>query len=123
MTNNINKLNEISFSLRKKIIDISYQTKAHHIGSELSCIDILVALYYEIMNIDPNEPTKKIRDYFILSKGHAALALYVTLMNRGFFSENYLIKEFISDGGKLGGHPDKNIPLGIEISTSFDISL
>ena len=64
MTNNINKLNEISFSLRKKIIDISYQTKAHHIGSELSCIDILVALYYEIMNIDPNEPTKKIRDYF-----------------------------------------------------------
>ena len=117
MTNNIDKLNKISFLLRKKIIDISYQTKAHHIGSELSCIDILVALYYEIMNIDPNEPTKKVRDFFILSKGHAALALYVTLMNRGFFSENYLIKEFISDGGKLGGHPDKNIPLGIEIST------
>ena len=120
MTNNINeidKLNNISFLLRKKIIDISYQTKAHHIGSELSCIDILVALYYNIMNVDPNEPTKKVRDFFILSKGHAALALYVTLMNRGFFSENYLMKEFISDGGKLGGHPDKNIPLGIEIST------
>ena len=120
MTNNINeidKLNNISFLLRKKIIDISYQTKSHHIGSALSCIDILVALYYKIMNVDPNEPTKKVRDYFILSKGHAALALYVTLMNRGFFSENYLMKEFISDGGKLGGHPDKNISLGIEISS------
>ncbi len=120
MTNNINeidKLNNISFLLRKKIIDISYQTKAHHIGSELSCIDILVALYYKIMNVDPNDPTKKVRDFFILSKGHAALALYVTLMNRGYFSENYLMKEFISDGGKLGGHPDKNISLGIEMSS------
>ena len=71
MTNNINeidKLNNISFLLRKKIIDISYQTKAHHIGSELSCIDILVALYYKIMNVDPNDPTKKVRDFFILSK-------------------------------------------------------
>ena len=113
----INDLNKISFFLRKKIIEISYQAKAHHIGSELSCIDILVALYFNIMNINAKTPNDKNRDFFILSKGHAALALYVTLMKKGFFSENYLKKEFLSDGGALGGHPDKNTQLGIEVSS------
>ena len=70
-----NELEKISFFLRKKIIEISYQTKAHHIGSELSCIDILVALYFNIMNINAKTPNDKNRDFFILSKGHAALAL------------------------------------------------
>ena len=113
----INELNKIAFYLRKKIIEISYQTKAHHIGSELSCIDILVALYFSIMNINVSDPQDKNRDFFILSKGHAALALYVTLMKKGFFSEDYLKKEFLSDGGTLGGHPDMNNQLGIEISS------
>ena len=112
-----NELEKISFFLRKKIIEISYQAKAHHIGSELSCIDILVALYFNIMNISSKTPNDKNRDFFILSKGHAALALYVTLMKKGFFSENYLKKEFLSDGGALGGHPDKNSQLGIEVSS------
>jgi len=110
-------LEKIALNLRKKIIEISYLTKAHHVGSELSCIDILVALYFKIMNIYPNKPTHKDRDYFILSKGHAALALYVTLMKKGFFSESYLKKEFLSDGGQLGGHPDKDLNKGIEISS------
>ena len=82
--NQVDKLKKISFFLRKKIIEISYQAKAHHIGGELSCIDILVALYFKIMNINPKYPEKRNRDFFILSKGHAALALYVTLMKRGF---------------------------------------
>lgn len=112
-----NDLNSIALKLRKKIVEISYQTQAHHIGSEMSCIDILVALYFDIMNIDSNNPTSKERDFFILSKGHAALALYVTLMEKGFFSENFLKNEFLTDGGKLGGHPDKNLNLGIEISS------
>ena len=116
-TSQINDLNKISFFLRKKIIEISYKTKAHHIGSELSCIDILVALYFSVMNINASTPPDKNRDFFILSKGHAALALYVTLMKKGFFSEDYLKKEFLSDGGKLGGHPDMNQKLGIEISS------
>jgi len=116
-TSQINDLNKISFFLRKKIIEISYKTKAHHIGSELSCIDILVALYFSVMNINASTPPDKNRDFFILSKGHAALALYVTLMKKGFFSEDYLKKEFLSDGGKLGGHPDMNKKLGIEISS------
>ena len=114
---NKHELEEIALNLRKKIIEISYITKAHHVGSELSCIDILVSLYFKIMNVYPKEPTHKNRDYFILSKGHAALALYVTLMQKGFFSENFLKKEFLSDGGQLGGHPDKDLEKGIEISS------
>ncbi len=110
-------LKEIALNLRKKIIEISYISKAHHVGSELSCIDILVSLYFKIMNIYPKEPSHPDRDYFILSKGHAALALYVTLMEKGFFSENFLKKEFLSDGGQLGGHPDKDLEKGIEISS------
>ena len=112
-----NELEEIALNLRKKIIEISYISGAHHIGSELSCIDILVSLYFKIMNIYPKKPTHRDRDFFILSKGHAALALYVTLMQRGFFSENFLKKEFLSNGGLLGGHPDKNLNIGIEISS------
>ena len=108
---------KISSQLRKKIVEISYHSKAHHIGSAMSCIDILAALYFNIMNISPKNPKKKSRDYFIMSKGHAVLALYVTLMKRGFFSETFLKKNFITNGGKLGGHPDKNLNLGIEISS------
>ena len=111
------ELKKIALNLRRKIIEISFLSKAHHIGSELSCIDILVSLYFKIMNIYPKKPKNKNRDYFILSKGHAALALYVTLMKKGFFSENFLKNEFLSNGGKLGGHPDKNLNYGIEIST------
>ena len=111
------KMNQTSEVLRKKIIEISYLSKAHHIGSAMSCIDVLVALYFNIMNIDPKNPNKKNRDYFIMSKGHAVLALYVTLMQRGFFSEKFLKKNFITNNGKLGGHPDRNLKLGIEISS------
>ena len=55
------ELKEIALYLRKKIIDISYISKAHHVGSELSCIDILVALYFKIMNVFPKKPTHKDR--------------------------------------------------------------
>ena len=64
-TSQINDLNKIFFFLRKKIIEISYQAKAHHIGSELSCIDILVALYFNIMNINAKTPNDKNRDFFM----------------------------------------------------------
>ena len=80
------KLEKITKELRKEIIRISYIKKAHHIGSELSCIDILVILYFSIMNIKPSINNKRFRDFFLLSKGHAALALYVVLCKKGFFS-------------------------------------
>ena len=84
---NNKNLKKLALELRKDIIDISYHKKAHHIGSELSCIDILATLYFSIMNINPLIKNNKSRDFFLLSKGHAALALYVALCKKGFFSK------------------------------------
>ena len=115
--NKLAKLYKISKLLRKKIVEISFNAKAHHIGSELSCIDILVALYFDFMKLNINKKNDINRDYFILSKGHAALALYIVLMKKGFFSENYLKSQYLTNGGILGGHPDMDKKHGIEIST------
>jgi len=113
----IRYLEKLSKDLRKEIVDISYRKKAHHIGSELSCIDILVVLYFSIMNIKPSNKNKQNRDFFLLSKGHAALSLYVTLCKKKFFTKKFLYKEFLENGGRLGGHPDLNTSLGIDFSS------
>jgi len=111
------KLETIAYDLRKMIIKVSYQAKAHHIGSALSCIDILTVLYFYTMNLNIKDPSHPDRDWFILSKGHAALAQYVALVKRGFFNESILKSEFLTDGGILGGHPDRSIKHGIEMSS------
>lgn len=110
---NKNKLNNLSLFFKKKIIEISYFKKAHHIGSCLSCVDILVALFFGVMKHSKNNPSSK-NDFFIISKGHAALAYYLILMKKNFFSEKYLMDNFLVDDGTLGGHPDKNKKLGID---------
>ncbi len=109
---NISKLNKISFELKKKIIEISYRKKTHHIGSCLSCIDILTVLYFDFMKIKNSKINQN--DKFIMSKGHAALTYYLMLMKKKFFSEKFLLKEYLSDNGKFGGHPDTNSLLGID---------
>ena len=115
--NDLSYLTKISKELRKDIIDISYTAKAHHIGSEFSCIDILTALYFNVMNIYPSDPYNENRDFFLLSKGHAALAQYVALAKAGYFDKAILKKEFLTNGGLLGGHPDKDSLPGIEMSS------
>lgn len=87
-----------------------------HLVSSFSCVDILVALYYgDILRINPKEPKWEERDRFILSKGHAAPALYAILADLGFFSPEKL-NSYCKFGGMLGSHPDKSIP-GIEATT------
>jgi len=110
--NIISKLENISKELKKKILKISFEKKAHHIGSCLSCIDILTTLYFGFMNV--NKKNINNNDKFIMSKGHASLSYYLVLMKKNFFSENFLIKEYLSDNGKLGGHPDTNPSIGID---------
>lgn len=102
--------------LRQMIIEMSYQAKAHHLGSCLSCADILAALYFHTLKIDPKNIQDENRDWFILSKGHAAQAQYVALAKRGFFSEQ-ILKTFLQDGSCLGAHPDKNCVPGVEASS------
>ncbi len=110
--NNLSNLNNISKELKKKILDISYKKKIHHIGSCLSCVDILTALYFGFMKINKKKINKN--DRFIMSKGHAALTYYLMLMKKKFFSEKFLFKEYLKNNGKFGGHPDTNISLGID---------
>ena len=105
-------LESFSKFLRKKIIEISYIKKTHHVGSCLSCVEILVFAFFDFLNFKKKE--RKKNDFFILSKGHAALSYYIVLMMKNFFSEKFLLKNYIENGGSFGGHPDRNFKLGID---------
>lgn len=87
-----------------------------HIPGSLSIIEILAVLYYKVLNINPKNPKEPERDRFILSKGHAGVALYAILADRGFFSKEELSK-FGQKGSILGGHPDMYKVPGVEAST------
>jgi transketolase len=113
----LSKLKNLISEIKIDILNISFIKKAHHIGSIFSCIDILVVLYFEIMNDVKKLKTSLSRDYFLLSKGHAALGLYTVLSKKKFFSKEFLINNYLSNGGKLGGHPDTNHKLGIDFSS------
>ena len=111
----INKLKEIAKKARRNIIEQVYEANSGHPGSALSCVDILTVLYFNEMNIDPENPKMENRDKLVLSKGHASPALYSILAQRGFFPEEEL-KEFRNLGSRLQGHPDiKKLP-GVDMS-------
>src|SRR4051794_38058581 len=79
------KLRKLANTVRRRDLQVVYGAKLGHIGGEMSATDILVTLYFEVLNIDPERPNAPERDRFILSKGHSAVALYTTLASRGFF--------------------------------------
>lgn len=102
--------------VRIGIIESIHSAKAGHPGGSLSCADILTYLYFAKMNIDPENPKKADRDRLVLSKGHAAPALYSVLAHRGFFDVS-LLKTLRQIGSILQGHPDmKHIP-GVDMSS------
>jgi len=107
---------QIAKEIRKKILKMMYESKAAHIGSCLSCVDILTVLYFKILKIDPKNPFAENRDRFILSKGHAVAALYAVLAKRGFFPEE-ILDTYYRDGGRLPGHSTVGSVPGIEAST------
>ena len=110
------ELTKIATNVRMGILEGIHAAKAGHPGGSLSCTDILTYLYFEEMNIDPKDPKKADRDRFVLSKGHAAPALYSVLAHRGFF-DTAMLKTLRQIGAILQGHPDmKHIP-GVDMST------
>ena len=120
MHNQMNKpgstlLDERSRSLRKTIVQILATAGRAHVGSAFSLVEILRVLYDDILQYDSGNPLWDKRDRFVLSKGHGCLALYVMLVEKGFFSENELW-QYCNPEGMLGGHPEIKIP-GIEAST------
>ena len=102
--------------VRLGIIDGVYAAKSGHPGGSLSAADVLTYLYFKHMNIDPQNPRWEKRDRFVLSKGHAAPALYSVLANRGFFPVDEL-KTLRHIGSRLQGHPNMNLTPGVDMST------
>ncbi|MBE6738959.1 MAG: transketolase [Ruminococcaceae bacterium] len=110
------ELQKIANNVRIGIIEGVHSAKAGHPGGSLSCTDILTYLYFKEMNIDPKDPKKADRDRLVLSKGHAAPALYSVLANRGYFDVEEL-KTLRKTDSRLQGHPDmKHIP-GVDMSS------
>ena len=113
---NYDRLKKTAANIRQRVIELSHSAGTPHLGSSLSCIDILTILYGEVLKIDPKRPTDPLRDRFILSKGHAALALYVTLAEHGFFPKDVL-SGYNTDGGRLAEHPGPGCVPGVEAAT------
>jgi transketolase len=109
-------LSGIAARMRGKVIEMCHKTGAAHLGSSLSCCDIVAAAYWHVLQIDPKQPTDPLRDRFILSKGHAAAALYAALAFKGFFPTG-LLDTYCQDGGKLAEHPPANLLPGVEAAT------
>jgi transketolase len=101
--------------MRKHCLKMVYSAKASHIGSALSICDILSVLYGEILSYRPAEPLWADRDRFILSKGHACVAVYAVLAEVGFFCRD-LLKTYGTDGSTLMNHISHKVP-GVEFST------
>ncbi|QEP42782.1 transketolase [Ectothiorhodospiraceae bacterium BW-2] len=111
------QLKQIACVLRKQIIENSHKSHTPHLGSCLSCVDILVALYFSKLRINPSKATDPLRDRCILSKGHGAPALFHVLAKRGYYHSDCL-NDYGKDGGLFAEHPPTPDKLpGIEAAT------
>lgn len=102
--------------LRAEILKMLYACQSGHPGGSLSCVEMLMALYYEVMDVDPRQPQKPGRDRLVLSKGHACPALYAILADLGFFPREDLagLRQI---GSHLQGHPDCTKTPGVDMNT------
>jgi transketolase len=116
MTINAEMLQKKANDIRIDIIREVHAAASGHPGGSLSATDIITYLFFSEMNIDPKDPEKKDRDKFVLSKGHAAPALYAALAEKGFFPKEELLN-LRKIGSILQGHPDKKKIPGVDMST------
>ena len=108
-------IESIAKRIRGKVLELSHRAEVAHLASALSCVDILTMLYWKILRINPKNPKDPGRDRFILSKGHAAMALYSALAYKEFFPEEEL-DTFGKPNTKFAEHPDTGIT-GVEAAT------
>jgi transketolase len=112
----IGELEEIARELRLAILDITHHAGCGHTGGSLSAVEILTALYFRIMHIDPSRPDMPDRDRLVLSKGHITPGYYTTLAKRGYFPEATLAT-YDQVNSILQGHPDMTKTPGVDMST------
>ena len=110
------ELEALANRIRRRDLQAVFEAGAGHIGGELSVIDLLTALYFEILNVDPNNPLDPMRDRLVLSKGHTANALYVVLAEKGFIPKEE-ISSFLKPMSRLNGHPNRTKVPGVETNT------
>lgn len=110
----IQDLEKRAATIRRHVIAVAAEHMCHA-GGALSAADVMAALYFGVMNVDPKDPARPDRDYFILSKGHGSLALFATLSERGFFPVS-MLASFEQAGSILAGHPTLKVP-GVELAT------
>lgn len=112
----ISTLKEKCIKVRKGILEQTYFGGSSHIGGSLSCVEILTALYFQLMEVDPHKPDLPSRDRFVMSKGHGASALYSVLAERGYFPVEEL-RTFMKDDTRLQKHLDMHKLPGIDVSS------
>lgn len=105
-----------SYELRRDIIEMMHNSRAGHVGGDLSVIDILTVLYFQVMNVSPERVGDPDRDRFLLSKGHCADALYCVLGEKGYYDKNEAVTTFSRFGSRFIGHPNMEVP-GIEMNS------
>ncbi len=108
-------LNDTTKKIRRAILDMSFRAQSAHTGGALSCVEILTALYFKIMNVDPQNPYGENRDRLVFSKAHDAKALYAVLAERGFFDKK-ILEGYEQNGGLLPGHSTRHCVPGVEVS-------
>ncbi len=113
---NAQDLERIANRIRSTVLKAVHHAGAGHIGGALSAADMLAALYFEVLNVDPLHPRAPDRDRFILSKGHCAIGLYAVLALRGYFPIEEL-QTFDALDSRLQGHPDMTKLPGLDMST------
>lgn len=116
MQNDLAQLKKTATNVRRHIVKMLTESASGHPGGSLSIVEILTTLYFKEMNIDPKNPKNENRDRFVLSKGHAAPALYSTLAERGYFEKDKL-NSLRKIGSILQGHPNMNYVQGVDMST------
>jgi transketolase len=110
------RLEALARAIRFELIAISHRAQSAHLAGALSCVDLLVALYWTRVRVDPLRPDDPARDRLIFSKGHAISALYTTLAKKGFFSEEELL-QFNVEGSRLPEQPSPGCVPGVEWAT------
>jgi transketolase len=109
-------LNVIANRIRRRDLQAVFEAGAGHIGGEMSVIDLLTALYFDVMSVTPDDPLDPGRDRLVLSKGHTALALYIVLAEKGFIPLDE-IATFLKPHSRLNGHPNRLKVPGVETNT------
>lgn len=109
-------LSRMSYDLRKDTVDMIVAGNGGHIGGDMSVMETLVTLYFDQMNISPENQDDPNRDYFVMSKGHSVEAYYAVLAKKGFLDIREVTEQFSKFGSKYIGHPNNKLP-GIEMNS------